>query len=342
MQSRDKASNQLKMNQISRRQALKQTLFFAATMALGTSGRRLRAREIPSGDLHFLMIGDWGPAPSSTVQFKAQQAVASGMKQYVESMKLRPEGLFLLGDNFYGEFKGGVNSPRWKINFEDMYPSETFPGPCWAMLGNHDYSEEVGVKMEAELAYASACPNTRWTMPAKYYRFEWPKKNPLVSCLVLDSNYPNNNHSMTDAEREEQLVWLKTELAKPRVAPWLVCMAHHPLYSNGIHGDQPKLIEDWSPIFEKHKVDFYFCGHDHDLQHLEFENTRTSYVVSGGGGARVYELKRTERGPFAKQAYGFTHLQVNNETFTVRHIDANQKQLHAFTKQPNGKIKVIS
>mgnify|MGYP002146327950 CR=1 FL=1 len=32
-----------------------------------------------------------------------------------------------------------LKSPRWKTGFEDMYPASVFPGPCPAVLGNHDY-----------------------------------------------------------------------------------------------------------------------------------------------------------------------------------------------------------
>ncbi len=330
------------MQNITRRQALKQTFFFTATVGLAAHARLVRAQEVKGADLHFLMIGDWGPPPTSGAQFKAQQAVAAGMKNYVESLKIKPEGLFLVGDNFYGEMKGGVNSPRWKTGFEDMYPKSVFPGPCWAMLGNHEYWEQIGVKLEAQLAYGAANPGTRWTMPAKWYSFDWPAENPLMSCIVLDSNYPNKNHSLSEEEHDRQLKWLKQELAKPRRAPWLVCVGHHPLFSNGPHGDQKRLIADWLPLFKKHNVDFYFSGHDHELQHLEFENMRTSFVISGGGGGRVYELKNTERGPFAKSVYGFTHLQVNPQQFVVRHVDPNQKQLHGFSKTPDGKISFLS
>jgi hypothetical protein len=325
---------------ISRREALKQTFFFSAALALGQRARRVEAAEMAGNERHFLMIGDWGPAPSSGVQVKAQAAVAAGMKAYAESLRIKPDGLFLVGDNFYGGFKEGVESPRWKDGFDDMYPASHFPGPCWSVLGNHDYDEEIGIKMEAQLAYAAKHPGTRWTMPAKWYRVDWPAVNPLVTFLALDSNFVNKKQSLTPAERTAQFAWLQAELAKPRTAPWLVCMGHHPLYSNGPHGDHEHLIDEWGPLFTKHGVDFYFCGHDHDLQHLEFEGLRTSFVVSGGGGARITDLKKPERGPYSQSIYGFSHLQVSREKFTVRHLDPNLKQLHFFSRTPDGKVQL--
>lgn len=326
---------------VTRRHALRQTFFFSAALALGSRAALVRAADTTPGERHFFMIGDWGAGG----QKKAQSAVAAAMQRYAESLGLKPDGLFLVGDNFYGRMAGGPQNPRWKTDFEDMYPAKAFPGPCWAMLGNHDYHIEPAGKFQGQLDYAAARPGTRWTMPAKWYRFDWPAGNPLFTCLVLDSNYPRSlrhAESMTDAERLAQLAWLQAELAKPRTAPWLIAMAHHPLYSNGQHGDTRALIADWGPLFQKHAVDFYFCGHDHDLQHLEFDGRRTSFVISGGGGARLYEIEQPERGPFSAEVYGFTHLQVSREKFIVRHLDPNTKQVHAFSKTPDGKIQIFS
>ena len=323
---------------LTRRRALKQTFLFSAALALGSRARFVRAQETAGGDLHFLMIGDWGNAKDT----KAQQAVAAGMKGYAQTMKFQTDGLFFVGDNFYGEFKGGVNCPRWKTDFEDMYPADIFPGPCWTMLGNHDYDDEPIEKKKAELAYAAAHPGTRWYLPAKWYRVEWPKVNPLFTAIVLDSNYHNRVDRLTPEERAEQSAWLKVELAKPRTTPWLIALGHHPLYSNGLHGDTQALIDEWGPLFQDHGVDFYFCGHDHDLQHLELEGVHTSFVLSGGGGARIYSVLPLLRGPYAEAVYGFTHLQVNREKFTIRHLDANQKLLHAFSRTRDGKIEILS
>lgn len=322
---------------ISRRQALKQTFFYSAALALAGRVPALRAEPAPAGVRHFLMVGDYGWQADGG---QRQSGVAAAMKSYVAAQRIAADGVFLLGDNFYGAFDGGTDSPRWKTGFEDMYPAATFPGPCWAMLGNHDYDEEGGRKMVAELAYAKAQPGTRWTMPAKWYRVDWPAQDPLLTCLVLDSNYHNNVLSLTPDERAAQLKWLKAELAKPRTAPWLVCMAHHPLYSNGDHGDDQALIDDWGPLFQEHAVPFYLCGHDHDLQHLEFEGKNTSFVISGGGGGPLRHLKKPERGTFSKSTFGFSHLQISPEKFVVQHIGPELQLLHSFSRTPAGQVEM--
>jgi tartrate-resistant acid phosphatase type 5 len=321
------------MQSMNRRRALKQTFRFSAALLAGRTF--LHAETITpsaSGALHYLMIGDWGWLDD----IQPQTAVARGMARYSENRKIKPEALFLLGDNFYGPFKGGTDCPRWKTQFEDMYPKEVFPGPCHVVLGNHDYDDAPDINPDAQLAYANAHPGTRWNLPAKWYRLELgPASKPLVTVLALDSNYHNKKVSLTPEEREKQLAWLNAELDKPRATPWLVVTGHHPLYSDGMHGDDKALIKDWDALFRKHKVHFYFCGHDHDLQHLEFEDHSTSFVITGGGGAKIREPK-LKRGKFAKGVYGFTHLEVTAEKFIVRHLDPDRKVLHAFAKKPDG------
>jgi hypothetical protein len=321
---------------LSRREALRQTIFFSAALALGARANFVRAEDIAADGGHqFLMIGDYG------VGTKDQIAVAKAMQDYAADLKFTPDGLFLVGDNFYGAFPEGLDSPRWKTEFEDMYPAKAFPGPCWAILGNHDYDNEPVTKVKAELAYHDARPGTRWTMPAKWYRFEWPAKDPVMTCLMLDSNYKNSVDQLKPEERAAQLQWLKAELAKPRTTPWLVAMGHHPLYNNGHHGDRKDLIAEWGPLFQDHGVDFYFCGHDHDLQHIEFEGKRTSFVLSGAGGQSLHDVNVNGRGPFGLKVHGFSHLQVSKDKFTVRHLDVSRKQVHAFSKTPAGKIQIL-
>ena len=94
---------------------------FSAALALGSRTHLVRAEDVADGGRQFLLFGDFG------VGGKDQAAVAKAMKDYVEALKFTPDGLFLVGDNFYGAFPEGLDSPRWKTGFEDMYPAATFP-----------------------------------------------------------------------------------------------------------------------------------------------------------------------------------------------------------------------
>jgi len=189
-------------------------------------------------------------------------------------------------------------------------------------------------------------------MPARWYRFEFPQKNPLITFLAVDTNLPSidghpakgRSFSMEPEMMTEQLAWLEAELKRPKTTPFLAVMGHHPLYSDGPHGDHSALIESWEPLFRQYKVDFYLAGHDHDLQHLEFEGHPTSFFLSGGGGADLYNLKieESQRGPYAQKVYGFSHLSVTKKEVTLRHLDSTGRVLHAFTKTPSGKVTILN
>src|SRR3954462_10415975 len=136
----------------SRRQFLQTFGFSAAALLAGRFAGRA-ATPVDRGAQHMFLFGDGGALDS-----QPQQEVAAAMMGYAKEQGIQPGALFLLGDNFYGNLEGGVNSPRWQRQFEEMYPTAAFPGPCYSLLGNHDYILEPAGKMEAQLGYAAARP----------------------------------------------------------------------------------------------------------------------------------------------------------------------------------------
>ena len=350
-----------------RRRFLQQSLSWSALAAMPALPilAAPHAAKRAGSAAHAIVVGDWGyqdklsqddMAPK--LAHVAQTQVARGMRRYVQSAGLHPEALWMLGDSWYGDLDGGVSSPRWVEAFEQMYPADVFPGPVYSMLGNHDYQvlpPSVN-KVEAELAYARSGRGldgkpTRWTLPAKWYTFDFPAQNPLIHCIVLDSNMPHEtgkpaqlpNFTLTVEEQSAQLAWLRQQLEKPRTTPFLAVLGHHPVYSNGPHGDHPVLVRDWDPLFRKHKVDLYMAGHDHDLQHLEFDGSPTTHFLSGAGGADLYVLKidGLDRGPYAQEVHGFSHIAVTRDLLELRHLDADGRLLYGIAKTPEGKVTVL-
>ncbi|ADV83031.1 metallophosphoesterase [Terriglobus saanensis] len=334
---------------LNRRRFLRQSFAFSAAALTSSSLLALPSRHPAKQDAaHLLMLGDWGRETKD----RAQHVVAQGMIDYTQQHALSPEALLMLGDNWYDELPGGVTSPRWQSGFEQMYPQSVFNCPAYAIPGNHDYQRMPESKVTAELAYARQ-PHTRWTMPSLWYRFGFPNKSPLITFIALDSNVFHENgkpekndynFTLTPEQQAEQLLWLKAELEKPLTTPFWVMMAHHPVFSNGPHGDHKVLIRDWDPLLREHNVHLYLAGHDHDLQHLEFEGHPTSFFLSGGGGADLYNLRGEEaaRGPYAQKVHGFSHLEVTSKLMTLRHLNADGSVLHTFTKTPEGKVSIHS
>jgi hypothetical protein len=331
---------------LSRRRFLRQSFAFSALAGMGSLPSFAGAPKaaFKAGSSNLLMVGDWGDEDC-----RAQARVAAGMQSYVHAQGLKTDALLMLGDNWYGPLPDGVKDKRWQTQFEEMYPKNVFDCPAYAIPGNHDYQRMPTSKLDAELEYAKA-DGTRWTMPARWYSFDFPAKKPLMTVIALDSNMPHPvrangpDFTLTEEERLEQLTWLKAELEKQRRTPFLVVMGHHPVFSNGPHGDTATLVRDWEPLFREHKVHLYLAGHDHDMQHLEFEGHPTSFALSGGGGSDLYNLKiqPVQRGPYAAKIYGFSHLEVAPKMLTMRHLDESGRLIHGFTKTPDGTVSLLS
>lgn len=316
---------------LSRRRALQATFCSSVTLALNLRGFGGEAAVSPQA-LHLLAIGDFGTTG------KDQAAVARAMRAFRTRSQFDLHALLLLGDNVYGRVPGGLSaeSPHWQKVFEDVYPAADFACPCYAVLGNHDYGDNPRGE-QAQLDYAKK-PGTRWRMPAKWYRVDVGGPPAWLTILALDSN--QSPQHLTAAEREAQLDWLAAQLASDR-GTFTMVIAHHPVYSNGKHGDTDDLVRDWAPLFQKHKVHVYLAGHDHDLQHLEMADQFTSFVISGGGGARTRGLRTQDRPiPFGRDAYGFTHLQVLPDALVLSHHGIDGVLFHRFEKRANGSVRL--
>lgn len=322
---------------ITRRRLIKTLFCSSVAMQLNLTSSA-RAQEVAApGSLDLLAIGDFGTANET------QKVVARAMAAYADSLPKRPAGLLFLGDNFYGGMKEGLTSPRWQTGFSNPYPGKTFPGPCWPILGNHDYHDNPGGE-KVQLGYAASLERkTRWTMPGKYYRVDLPADKPQVTLLMIDTNYESINRRLHSdnypcwipaEEQAAQKVWLEAQLASQR-APFTIVVGHHPVYCDGSHKDTPELVQELGPILEKAGVHLYLGGHDHDLQHLELEGLKTSFVISGGGGQSLHEPGKLLKGPYFQKVHGFTHLSLVADRLHVRHIDDNGKIVHAFSKSVN-------
>jgi hypothetical protein len=195
----------------------------------------------------------------------------------------------------------------------------------------------VNGKNKIEREYARENPQSRWKMPAPYYRIDIPENLPMVTILMLNSN----QQAMTDAQWNAETNWIKTELQRPRSSKWLVCAAHHPLFSNGNHGDNGVLQQDWGTLFKQYGVDLYLCGHDHDLQHLEVPGWPMSFVLAGGGGQNTKPIRVDVRGPFSRQAYGFAAISFNPYAIDVKLIDDHGTLLHEFRRSKSGLVETV-
>jgi hypothetical protein len=296
-------------------------------------------RELPRDEVNLIVFGDWGNDKPE------QKVVAKAMAEYVERVGTQFNGVLTVGDNFYVRLSNVEDYDFQKL-FEDMYDARRINFPFFLAMGNHDYepsqpdrSRGEKYKAEIEMEYAKKHPDSRFKYPAKWYRMDFPvgSKRPLVTALLLDSDKPH----LTPKQWEEEKRWIDEQLSSTK-AQWTIACAHHPLFSNGAHGDNGVMQVEWGPIFRKHSLDFYCGGHDHDLQHLQMPGWPMSFIQAGGGGQGVTDMRWDSRGPFSRKVHGFVHLRIRAERTEVKYVDAKQgKVAHHFVREKEGGVRVV-
>jgi tartrate-resistant acid phosphatase type 5 len=261
----------------------------------------------------FFVIGDWG-APE-----KHQKDVAHAMA--VEADQQQPRLIVSVGDNFYPNGVASVTDQQWKNAFEDMYNAPSLNHQWYAVLGNHD---EQG-SSEAEFAYQQV--DSRWHMPSRYYTHVEPVSEGVeAQFFFLDTN----GHGSGDEETalgldRAQFEWLERELTRS-TAKWRFVAGHHPVFSGGHHGSSPPLIRRLKPLLDRHKVQVYFCGHDHNMQHLKIDNVH--YIVAGSGSA-TRSTSKIKGSIFAAAELGFLRAKLFADKLEVSWIGVDQAVLHA-------------
>lgn len=250
--------------------------------------------------IRVLAFGDFGTGSVS------QKQTAAAMVDWNKTTRF--DFAITLGDNFYPV---GMSSPtdlRWKEHWSELY--DPLGIKFYASLGNHDWASSDSPA--AEILYSERSPS--WRMPSPYYTFT----GGAVQFFAVDTN------EMSDA----QLMWLDGELKKS-TAKWKIVYGHHPIYSDGDHGDGQWLIAKLLPLL-KNRVDVYLVGHDHVMNHIKPESG-VHFFVSGGGGAGLYKVKAGPRTLFAQSTNGFLVIEADSDALTLRFVGIDQKQLYEYT-----------
>lgn len=326
---------------MTRREAIRRAVVFST--GAWAAGRMdvLRAAaprtEFAKQGMHLLALGDYGMKGNAD-----QVAVAQQMATFARSLDQPLSAVLAMGDNFYRT----ITPERFETDFERMYSQDGLDCPFYACVGNHDYGTALydfqEGKLQMELDYAREHPESRWKLPAKWYSVELPDaERPLVKIITLDGAYWPGG--LTPQEKIEQRRFLKAELEKKSKAPWLWIVNHYPLFSETVdRGDNTTLIREWGQLIKDHPVSLCLAGHDHTLQHLQVEGYSANFIVSGAGGARLYDIHPSKRGFANNRELGFSHIHVTPERLELQFITAGGECVHAFRRELDGTVEVTA
>jgi len=162
-----------------------------------------------------------------------------------------------------------------------------------------------------------------------YYSFDWGNAH----FAVIDSDIGNVSkvESVRAAFWEEQTHWLEDDLKAHQTADFRFVAAHHPPYTAvaSRQGDNPHMTA-LTPMLEQYHVAAGFFGHDHNYQH--YLQNGIHYIVSGGGGAPLYDVDVPPPGITVKVASieNFVSVHVDGAVAHVQTITIDGKVLDEF------------
>jgi tartrate-resistant acid phosphatase type 5 len=293
-------------------------------LSLFAAGSLFAQAPLPDGSLRFLVVGDWGRRGAFHQKETADQMGRT-------AAEIRAQFILATGDNIYDEGVRDVHDSLWKYSFEGIYTAPSLQIPWYVALGNHDYRTNP----QAEVEYTLFSP--RWKMPARYYSVVW-QVTPEVSAefFVVDTspfisgyyNDPKYMKSVTGQDTKAQLAWLEEKLTTS-TARWKFVVGHHTIYSSAAkHGDNDDMIRAFRPILEKHGVQAFLNGHDHDMEVIK--EGPVYYITSGAGSSVRGEMHPGPNSLFANGIEsGFLAVKLTPESFAYQFIDWSGKVLFA-------------
>ncbi|MGH2563089.1 MAG: metallophosphoesterase, partial [Ginsengibacter sp.] len=124
--------------------------------------------------------------------------------------------------------------------------------------------------------------------------------------------------------------WLINGL-KNSTAKWKFVIGHHPLYSAGKRkGKLGDMIDAFRDIFEKYKVDAYFCGHEHQLE-VDQEQGYHFYQFISGAGSESTPVTNAPYTKFTAQDHGFLTAGISGNEMLIQYVNADGKILFTTT-----------
>jgi hypothetical protein len=253
-----------------------------------------------TGSIRFIAFGDSGIGSTEQRQLASRMAL--------DSFDLALHA----GDVAYGsQSTSGPGSHLTLHNwFFDIYKDWLRRRPFYPSIGNHD----------DELAFAQPYRDV-FVLPEngvtsgyadhaeRFYSFDYGP----VHFVALDTERAFQD----PLRRQAQVTWLENDLAAT-AQPWRVVFFHRSPYSNGVeHGSDLAVRQAFGPLFERYGVQLVISGHDHDFERsVPWRQTTTAggravmYVVSGGGGARLYGVGQAAWTARSVSAYHYVRANV--------------------------------
>jgi 3',5'-cyclic AMP phosphodiesterase CpdA len=253
----------------------------------------------------FAVVGDSGSGG------KGQLAVAELLG------RLRSDLILHTGDVVYPTGQERHYDRRFFAPYRDLIKTV----PLFPVLGNHDVRKGNGAAFLENFHPPLGSPGGT----KRYYSFDWGNTH----FVALDSEL---YHGDRGSSPEEQKHFLDHDLGATRKR-WKVAFLHRSPYGSSRHGGDGRVREDLEPLFALHEVDLVFSGHDH-----VYERTvpirGVTYVVSGGGGRKLYPAGKSARTASSVSAHHAVLVHVDGCHLLLEAVEAGGKVVDRLDLHP--------
>ncbi|MCF7810172.1 metallophosphoesterase [bacterium] len=198
-------------------------------------------------------------------------------RQVVEAfMQFKPKAVIHTGDLVHH----GENEEEWKIFNQITEPVREKSGLLPAR-GNHDSDIDLYVN--------------NFELPNNELWYSVDRND--IHFIFLDSNLDLSDSS-------EQYQWLVSDFRQNK-AKFTSVILHHPLFTTGHHPEDEKGVRSaLLPLFKEYGVDITFAGHNHQYERSFYDGIY--HIVTGGGGAPLYEKERES--PYSQISFSKLHF----------------------------------
>ena len=233
---------------------------------------------------------------------------------------------------------------HWKSFFRATEPlmRETYYVPC---LGNHEDNA-------AEYFDFFDLPGNE-----EHFSFNWGN----VHFVALNTEAPDVPDGIDESAESslwnseimwdyfgKQRAWLDEDLGRNYGADFFVVFFHVPMYDTKLSRREPQIEirKAFDDVVEKHRVELVLTGHTHNYQHHVKDGTH--YIVTGGGGAPLYEIEDGV-GPDAvgvttvkqEKVHHFCVVEVNGGRMHIQAIRVDGSPIEDFSLESRAGARLV-
>lgn len=267
--------------------------------------------QLSSENFNFMVASDMGRRGESE-----QQNIADLMGKIATTEKIRL--LAVAGDPIHDKGVKSIDDEEWNLKIENIYTAPSlYTIPWYVISGNHEYNGSI----QAILDYSSV--SERWNAPARYFSLEQTIDSNGQKCLLVFIDTPplidkyRTEEKYSDAGEQDmdaQLQWIEETLVSSD-ARWKIVIGHHPVYAGTTKAESERtdIQERVNPILTRNNVDLYICGHIHNFQHIQPQDSKVHYVVNSSA-SQSRPVEKNQKMLFSNPDPGFSVFSVSTDS----------------------------